>query len=46
MKFVILKKGYVEEPEEWIYSSAINRILDDDSIIKLDDVDSHFWFGI
>ena len=29
-------KGYVDEPQHYLYSSARNRYLDDDSIIKLD----------
>ena len=41
-----VEKGYVEKPEEWVYASARNRILDDDGIIKLDEVDLHFWFGV
>ena len=31
-----VKKGLVEEPEFWKYSSARNYILEDDSLIKLD----------
>jgi putative transposase len=30
------KKGYVEKPEDWQYSSARNRILNDNSLIELD----------
>jgi len=29
-------KGYVDRPEDWVYSSARNRILDDNSIIELE----------
>lgn len=32
-----VKKGYVAKQEDWLYSSARNRILNDDSVIKLDD---------
>ena len=31
-----VKKGFVERPEYWKYSSARNYMLDDDSIIRLD----------
>jgi len=31
-----VKKGYVASPEDWLYSSARNRILGDNSIIELD----------
>ena len=31
-----VKKGYVASPEYWLYSSARNRILNDNSIIELD----------
>lgn len=31
-------KGYVDEPKNWIYSSARNRYLDDNSIIELDNL--------
>jgi len=31
-----VKKGYVTKPEDWIYSSARNRILNDNDIIELD----------
>ncbi len=31
-----VRKGYVEKPDYWKYSSARNYILDDDSIIRLD----------
>ena len=31
-----VKKEYVKNPEDWLYSSAKNRILDDNSIIELD----------
>ena len=31
-----IKKGYVGKPEDWLYSSARNRIMDDNSIIELD----------
>ena len=31
-----VKKGYVAKPEDWIYSSARNRILNDNDIIELD----------
>lgn len=33
----VLKKAYVDKAENWLYSSARNRILGDNSIIKLDD---------
>lgn len=32
-----VKKEYVLKPEEWIYSSARNRLLNDNSIIVLND---------
>ncbi|MDD5731642.1 MAG: transposase [Patescibacteria group bacterium] len=32
-----VKKGYVEKPEDWTYSSARNKFLDDNSVITLDD---------
>jgi len=31
-----VKKGFVEEPAHWKYSSARNYILNDDSLLKLD----------
>jgi REP element-mobilizing transposase RayT len=31
-----VRKGFVELPEQWKYSSARNWILDDDQIIKID----------
>ena len=31
-----VKKEYVVNPEDWLYSSARNRILDDHSVIELD----------
>ncbi len=31
-----VKKEYVVNPEDWLYSSARNRILDDNSVIELD----------
>lgn len=31
-----VKKEYVENPEDWVYSSAKNRILDNNSAIELD----------
>jgi putative transposase len=31
-----VRKGYVERPEQWRYSSARNYVLDDDSIIAVD----------
>jgi REP element-mobilizing transposase RayT len=31
-----VKKKYVTKPEDWIYSSARNRILNDDDVIGLD----------
>lgn len=34
-----VKKEYVAKPEDWIYSSAANRIRHDHSIIKLNEVD-------
>ncbi len=33
-----VEKGYVSKPEEWIYSSARNYYLDDNSIIEVDKV--------
>ena len=33
-----VKKRYVVNPEDWIYSSAKNRILKDDSVIELDNL--------
>jgi len=30
-----VRKGFVEDPENWTYSSARNYITDDDSIIGL-----------
>lgn len=32
-----IKKEYVAKPEDWIYSSARNRILNDDGVINVDD---------
>ena len=32
-----VKKGFVEKPEDWKYSSAGNYILGDDSLIALDE---------
>ena len=31
-----VKRGYIERPEYWLYSSARNFVLDDHSIIELD----------
>ena len=31
-----VKKEYVVNPEDWLYSSARNRILDDNGVIELD----------
>lgn len=31
-----VRKKYVAKPEDWLYSSARNRILDDNSMIELD----------
>ncbi len=31
-----VRKGYVDKPEHWRYSSARNFILDDQSVIELD----------
>jgi putative transposase len=31
-----VRKGFVEKPEHWRYSSARNYILDDDSIITIE----------
>lgn len=31
-----VRKGFVSRPEDWLYSSARNYILDDHSVIKLD----------
>jgi REP element-mobilizing transposase RayT len=33
-----VKKNYVTLPENWFYSSARNRILNDNSLIQLDDI--------
>ena len=30
-----VKRGYVDRAEHWLYSSARNYILDDDSIIEV-----------
>jgi len=32
-----VKKEYVDKPEDWVYCSARNRILNDNKIIELDD---------
>jgi len=29
-------KGFVSKPEHWLYSSARNYILDDDSVLKVE----------
>jgi len=34
-----VRKGFVQEPEHWVYSSARNYILDDHSILKVDIVE-------
>ena len=34
-----VRKGYVELPEYWRYSSARNRVLGDHSVIEIDDVE-------
>jgi REP element-mobilizing transposase RayT len=34
-----VRKGFVEHPEHWIFSSARNYILDDHSVLKIDLVD-------
>lgn len=34
-----VKKGFVEKPEHWKYSSARNYLLDDDSLIVIDRLD-------
>lgn len=31
-----VKKGYVDKPEFWRYSSTRNRLLNDNSLIELD----------
>jgi hypothetical protein len=31
-----VKKGFVEKPEDWKYSSAWNYLLEDDSLIEID----------
>jgi hypothetical protein len=31
-----VRKGFVEQPENWKYSSARNWLMNDDSIISLD----------
>ncbi len=33
-----VKKGYVAKPEDWVYSSARNYLLNDNSLIKIDRV--------
>ncbi len=33
-----VKKYYVEKPEDWIYSSARNRIAFDNTIIEVDSI--------
>jgi len=33
-----VEKGYISNPKEWLYSSARNYYLDDDSVIKVDKV--------
>lgn len=33
-----VKREYVAKPEDWLYSSARNRILSDDSLIELDKI--------
>jgi putative transposase len=39
-----VKAGYVEKPEDWRYSSAKNRMLNDHGIIALDDFfDASMW---
>jgi len=35
-----VKKDYVEKPEDWVYSSAKDRILGKSGVIKLDDYDA------
>lgn len=32
-----VKKGYVEKAEDWLYSSARNRMLNDHSVCRVDD---------
>ena len=32
-----VKRGYVAKAEDWLYSSARNRLADDQSVIELDD---------
>ena len=34
-----VKKEYIRNPEDWIYSSARNRILNDSGIIELDNIE-------
>ena len=34
-----VRKGFVEKPEHWRYSSARNYILDDDSIITIERIE-------
>ena len=31
-----VSRGYVLEPEHWVYSSARNYVMDDDSLIRVD----------
>ena len=33
-----VKRGYVEKPEHWLYSSARNYLLNDHTIIKIDNL--------
>jgi REP element-mobilizing transposase RayT len=33
-----VKRGFVSKPEDWLYSSARNRILSDSSVIKLSEL--------
>ena len=33
-----VRRGYVDAPEHWRYSSARNYVLEDDSVLEIDDV--------
>ena len=33
-----VKRGFVREPQDWKYSSAVNYILDDHSVLEIDDI--------
>ena len=33
-----VKRGYIVKSEDWLYPSARNRILSDNSVVKLDNI--------